>query len=148
MDLECGTYLINYTKSAVQKGKVIEEEIDRALENLFAVRIKLGLFDGNPRYLQYGNLGPENVCTQESRDLALEAAQQGIVLLKNDNKLLPLVRNDDEPPVPLLTKESLTFAVIGPNANATTTLLGNYRGIPCSSISPLQALQSYVKDIR
>ena len=131
MDLECGTYLINYTKSAVQQGKVIEEEIDRALENLFPVRMRLGLFNGNPRNLQYGNLGPEHVCTQECRDLALEAAQQGIILLKNDDKLLPLLK-----------KESLPLGVIGPNANTTTTLLGNYRGIPCSSISPLQALQS------
>ncbi|XP_010676949.2 probable beta-D-xylosidase 7 [Beta vulgaris subsp. vulgaris] len=135
MDLNCGSYLLNYTKSAVEQGKVVEAEVDRALENLFAVRMRLGLFNGNPKDLQYGSLGPADVCTQESKALALEAARQGIVLLKNKDKLLPLPK-----------EQTFSLAVIGPNADAALTLLGNYRGRPCNSISPLQALQSYVEN--
>ncbi|KAK9748964.1 hypothetical protein RND81_02G093400 [Saponaria officinalis] len=137
MDVNCGSYLLNYTKSAVLQRKVAEAQVDRALVNLFAIRMRLGLFDGNPSRLQYGNIGPNQVCTQENQALALEAAQSGIVLLKNNGKLLPLSKG-----------RTLSLAVIGPNANNTETLLGNYHGPPCSSISPLQALQNYVKNTR
>ncbi|KAK9748967.1 hypothetical protein RND81_02G093500 [Saponaria officinalis] len=137
MDVNCGYYLLNYTKSAVLQRKVAESQVDRALVNLFAVRMRLGLFDGNPSRLQYGNIGPNEVCTRENQALALEAAQSGIVLLKNNGKLLPLSKG-----------KTLSLAVIGPNANNATALLGNYHGPPCSSISPLQALQNYVKNTR
>lgn len=137
MDVNCGTYLQNYTKSAVQQRKVAEADLNRALENLFAVRMRLGLFDGNPKALPFGSIGPAQVCTRESRALALKAAQSGIVLLKNNNKLLPLPKG-----------KTPSLAVIGPNANKAETLLGNYHGSPCTSITPLQALQSYVKNTR
>lgn len=137
MDVNCGSYLQKYTKSAVQQRKVAEAEVNRALENLFAVRMRLGLFDGNPRKLQFGNIGPAQVCTRENQALALQAAQLGIVLLKNNNKLLPFPK-----------EKPLSLAVIGPNANSAETLLGNYHGRPCKSITPLQALQSYVKNTR
>ncbi|XAR62178.1 Non-reducing end alpha-L-arabinofuranosidase [Bertholletia excelsa] len=62
----------------------------------------------------------------EHQDWALEAARDGIVLLKNSDNLLPLSKS-----------QTLSLAVIGPNANAAQTLLGNYEGPPCESISPL-----------
>ncbi|KAL9245159.1 hypothetical protein vseg_018840 [Gypsophila vaccaria] len=137
MDVNCGSYLLNYTKTAVLERKVAQAQVDRALVNLFSVRMRLGLFDGNPRMLQYGNIGPNQVCTRENQALALEAAQSGIVLLKNNGRLLPLSKG-----------KTLSLAVIGPNANNVSTLLGNYHGPPCSSISPLHALQNYVKNTR
>ncbi|KAH9611457.1 hypothetical protein KSS87_009107 [Heliosperma pusillum] len=137
MDVNCGSYLKKYTKSAVLERKVAQAEVDRALTNLFAVRMRLGLFNGNPRRLLYGNIGPNQVCTRENQALALEAAQSGIVLLKNNAKLLPLSKG-----------KPISLAVIGPNANNATTLQGNYHGPPCSSISPLRALQNYVRDTR
>lgn len=90
MDVNCGTYLKKYTKSAVEKRKLPVSKIDRALHNLFSVRIRLGLFDGNPVKQPYGTIGSDKVCSQEHRNLALEAARNGIVLLKNTDKLLPL----------------------------------------------------------
>ncbi|CAL5386088.1 unnamed protein product [Camellia sinensis] len=134
MDVNCGSYLKNYTKSAVEKKKLAISEIDRALHNLFSVRMRLGLFNGNPINLPYGNIGPNQVCTQDHLNLALEAARNGIVLLKNSGSLLPLSKS-----------KTASLAVIGPNADTTATLLGNYEGPPCKSISPLQALQGYVK---
>ncbi|XP_042020294.1 probable beta-D-xylosidase 7 isoform X2 [Salvia splendens] len=135
MDVSCGPYLGNYIKSAVLKGIVPESDIDKALENLFTVRIRLGLFNGPPSGT-YGKLGREDVCAPEHQELALEAARQGIVLLKNERKLLPLSKAG---------KGSL--AVIGPNANVSNVLLGNYRGPPCTTITPLQGLMRYAKDI-
>ncbi|MBA0765125.1 hypothetical protein Gotri_014375 [Gossypium trilobum] len=137
MDVNCGTYLKKYTKSAIEKRKLPVSKIDRALHNLFSVRIRLGLFDGNPVKQPYGTIGSDKVCSQEHRNLALEAARNGIVLLKNTDKLLPLSKT-----------KTTSLAVIGPNANSAKTLVGNYAGPPCKPVTPLQGLQSYVKDTR
>ncbi|XP_022768308.1 probable beta-D-xylosidase 7 [Durio zibethinus] len=134
MDLDCGEYLKNYTESAIEKKKVSVSEIDRALHNLFSIRMRLGLFNGNPTKQPFGNIGSDQVCSQEHLNLALEAARNGIVLLKNTDRLLPLSKT-----------KTTTLAVIGPNANSTETLVGNYAGPPCKPITPLQGLQSYVK---
>ncbi|KAK4434181.1 putative beta-D-xylosidase 7 [Sesamum alatum] len=132
MDVNCGSYLKKYTKSAVAKKKVSELDIDRALENLVSVRMRLGLFDGDPRNLEYGNIGPDQVCSQNHLDLALEAAKSGIVLLKNDAGLLPFSR-----------QETKSLAVIGPNANNSGVFLGNYEGLPCKNMTILEALEKY-----
>ncbi|XP_051126370.1 probable beta-D-xylosidase 7 [Andrographis paniculata] len=132
MDLNCGSYLKTYTKSAVAKKKVSEAEIDRALENLFAIRMRLGLFDGDPRKLRYGDIDPSKVCSQTHLDLALEAARSGIVLLKNDAGLLPFSKTHVE-----------SLAVIGPNANTSSVFLGNYEGLPCRNVTIVQAIGKY-----
>ncbi|PWA37659.1 glycosyl hydrolase family protein [Artemisia annua] len=133
-DINCGTYMLRHTKSAVDKGKVEEEVIDKALLNLFEVQLRLGLFDGDPIKGKYGKLGPQDVCTSDHKNLALEAAKQGIVLLKNDNKFLPLQKHDVS-----------SLAVIGPMANVTDELGGGYIGVPCSPTSILEGLKKYVK---
>uniref|UniRef100_A0A7N0V7L5 Uncharacterized protein n=1 Tax=Kalanchoe fedtschenkoi TaxID=63787 RepID=A0A7N0V7L5_KALFE len=137
--IDCGLYFKKHTKSAVQQKKLATSDIDRALRNLFAVRMRLGLFNGDPRNLPFGKIGPTEVCSQEHQNLALEAARHGIVLLKNDAKLLPLPKSN-----------AISLAVIGPQANAdnATTVQGNYYGPPCKSVTPLQALKSYVKNIK
>ncbi|KAI5355511.1 hypothetical protein L3X38_008406 [Prunus dulcis] len=134
MDVNCGSYLKDHTKSAVQQKKLDVSEIDRALHNLFSIRMRLGLFDGSPLEQPYGNIGPDQACSKEHQALALEAAQDGIVLLKNSGRLLPLPKS-----------KAISLAVIGPNANASEALLGNYHGRPCKSITPLKALQGYAK---
>lgn len=135
MDVNCGSYLQNHTKKAVEERKLPVSQIDRALRNLFAVRMRLGLFDGNPSKGPYSDIGPNQVCSKDHQALALEAARNGIVLLKNSARILPL---------PTKSK-TISLAVIGPNANSSKTLLGNYAGLPCKSVTPFEALQSYVK---
>ncbi|EYU33325.1 hypothetical protein ABFS82_03G018000 [Erythranthe guttata] len=137
MDVNCGDYLANHTKSAVEKGKVSESDIDRALYNLFSVRMRLGLFNGNPSQLLYGDLSRNDICTPEHQDLALEVARDGIVLLKNSANLLPLSKS-----------QTKSLAVIGPNANVSKTLVGNYAGPPCKTITPLQGLTDYIEKIK
>ncbi|KAJ6412776.1 hypothetical protein OIU84_005760 [Salix udensis] len=90
MDVNCGSYLQQHTKAAVDQKKITIPEIDRALHNLFSVRMRLGLFNGDPTGQQFGNIGPDQVCSQENQMLALDAARDGIVLLKNSAGLLPL----------------------------------------------------------
>lgn len=137
MDLECGTYLTDHAKSAVLQKKLLISQIDRALHNLFSIRIRLGLFGGNPTKLPFGMIGPNHVCSKDHLYLALEAARNGIVLLKNTASLLPLPK----------TSPSISLALIGPNANASPlTLLGNYAGPPCKYMTILQGFQHYVKN--
>ncbi|CAN6233408.1 unnamed protein product [Urochloa humidicola] len=137
MDVNCGNYVQQHGASALQQGKITEQDIDRALHNLFAVRMRLGLFNGDPRRNRYGNIGADQVCTPEHQNLALEAAQDGIVLLKNDAGALPL------------SKSSVaSLGVIGFNANDAKRLQGNYFGPPCVTATPLQVLQGYVRDTR
>ncbi|KAJ0096723.1 hypothetical protein Patl1_28400 [Pistacia atlantica] len=117
MDINCGTSMLRYTQPAIDEGKVREEEIDRALFNLFSVQLRIGLFNGNPRKGRFGKLGAKDVCTSKHKTLALEAARQGIVLLKNDKKFLPLNKNDVS-----------SLAIIGPLANNISQMGGGYTG--------------------
>ncbi|CAN1250915.1 Probable beta-D-xylosidase 7 [Linum perenne] len=135
MDLDCGAYLQQHSKTAVEQGKLPVSQIDRALHNLFSLRMRLGLFNGDPKEQVFGNIGPDQVCSQEHQMLALEVARNGIVLLKNSARHLPLPKS-----------KSGSLAVIGPNADSGQTLLGNYAGPPCTLITPLQGLRAYVKD--
>ncbi|KAL4582401.1 hypothetical protein LXL04_006949 [Taraxacum kok-saghyz] len=133
-DINCGTYMLLNTKSAVDKGNVKEADIDKALLNLFTVQLRLGLYNGDPIKGKYGKLGPQDVCTSNHKNLALEAAKQGIVLLKNDNKFLPLKK-----------KSVSSLAIIGPMANATTKLGGGYIGVPCNPTSIIDGFKKYIK---
>lgn len=116
LDLNCGDYLSTYTEGAIAMGKVKEANVDVAVSNLFMVRMRLGMFDGNPKKQPFGSIGVKDVCSAAHQELAVEAARQGIVLLKNEDSTLPLSR-------------SKRVAIIGPNANATHVMLGDYEGI-------------------
>ncbi|KAI5430573.1 hypothetical protein KIW84_034965 [Lathyrus oleraceus] len=80
MGVECGDNLTKLAKSAVLQNKVPISQIDCALHNLFSIQIRLGLFDGNPTKLKYGTIGPNQVCSKQNLNIALEAARSGIRL--------------------------------------------------------------------
>ncbi|KAB2004839.1 hypothetical protein ES319_D11G227800v1 [Gossypium barbadense] len=134
MDINCGSYLVRHTRTTIEEGKLQDKDIDRALLNLFSVQLRLGLFDGDPRKGQFGELGPQNICTIEHKMLALEAARQGIVLLKNEKKFLPLDRNVVS-----------SIAIIGPMANNISNMGGGYTGFPCDPKSFYEGLLGYVE---
>ncbi|KAL0806993.1 hypothetical protein Bca101_099485 [Brassica carinata] len=129
LDLNCDHFTGQHAMGAVDAGLVNESDVDTAISNNFATLMRLGFFDGDPKKQPYGNLGPQDVCTAENQELAREAARQGIVLLKNSDGSLPFS--------PFAIK---TVAVIGPNANVTDTMIGNYHGVPCKYTTPLQGL--------
>lgn len=104
--------------------------IDQALVRLYSALIKLGYFDPASA-TPYRSLGFGDVATPDSRALALKAAEEGMVLLKNDGTL----------PLSLPTDHNTTIAMIGSWANATTQMQGNYFGIAPFLHSPLFAAQ-------
>lgn len=97
-------------REALQRNLVTEADIDRALTRLFAARFRLGMFDAQPPVPQHQH--PDDM-------LALKAAHESIVLLKNSG-VLPFA------------KETRTVAVIGPNASNLSALEGNYSGVIAS----------------
>ncbi|KAG6530925.1 hypothetical protein ZIOFF_004692 [Zingiber officinale] len=136
LDLNCGSFVAKHAQNAIAEGKLRETDVDKAITNGFTVLMRLGFFDGDPRNAgPYAGLGPNDVCTPQNKQLALEAARQGIVLLKNQDNVLPLKPG------------SISMALIGPHANATSAMLGNYNGIPCSYVSPLDGLSGHAETI-
>ncbi|MBA0834394.1 hypothetical protein Goarm_006753 [Gossypium armourianum] len=136
LDLDCGPFLAQHSEDAVKQGLLNEVDINNALVNTLRVQMRLGMFDGEPSVQPFGKLGPKDVCTPSNQDLALEAGRQGIVLLKNSGVSLPLSH-----------RRHRTVAVIGPNSDATISMIGNYAGVACGYTSPLQGIGSYVKTI-
>ncbi|XP_068658475.1 probable beta-D-xylosidase 2 [Aristolochia californica] len=134
LDLDCGPFLALHTQAAVEQGRLKEVDVDLPLAYTLTVQMRLGMFDGEPANQPFGHLGPEHVCSPDHQRLALEAARQGIVLLKNDRQVLPLDRN-----------RFRSVAVIGPNSDVTVTMIGNYAGVACRYTTPLQGIGSYVK---
>jgi beta-glucosidase len=125
-ELNCGrTY--GALLKAVDKGLLSEEDVDRAVERLFTARLKLGMFDP-PEMVPYAQIPYSVNDSPAHRELALQAARESIVLLKNDG-LLPLNRH-----------ALRSVAVIGPNADEVEVLLGNYNGTPSSAVTPRQGL--------
>ena len=96
-----------------------EDTIDRSVGRLYTRMFELGIMD-DPSTQYFNTLGAQNVDTMEHREVALDAARQSIVLLKNDNNMLPLS----------LTSGNLkSIAMIGPHANSTQVMLSSYHGI-------------------
>lgn len=113
---------------SVQRGLVTDKDVDQALYYTLWTRFKLGLFDPADK-VPYSNIGMDQNDTAENRALALKVAEDSIVLLKNDG-MLPLNRSKIK-----------RIAVIGPNANATDVLHGNYNGTASHPVSVLNGIR-------
>lgn len=129
-DLNCGTYYPLHLPSAYSEGLFDESVIDQAVVRLYSALIKLGYFD-SASATPYRSLGFKDVSTPASEALALTAAEEGIVLLKNDGTL----------PLSLPSNKKTTIALIGGLANSTTQMQGNYEGIAPYLHSPLYAAE-------
>jgi beta-glucosidase-like glycosyl hydrolase len=130
-DLNCGDFYSTHTQAALDKKTIVEADIDKALERTFNVLVRLGYFDP-PEQQPYRKLSKIDVDTIEARQLSLEAAQESIVLLKNANKALPLDINQ---------LQNKKIALIGPTANATQLMQGNYYGRAPFLLDPVTAFQ-------
>ena len=132
-DLNCGNIYGNLLK-AVEKGLVKEETIERAVTRLLTTRMKLGLFD-EPDKVPYNTINYDVVDCIEHQEINEEAARKSVVLLKNENHILPL------------KKDSIrTIGVIGPNADNRKALVGNYEGTSSEYITVLEGIRRYVGD--
>jgi beta-glucosidase len=112
---------------AVKQGYLKESEIDTALVRLFTARMKLGMFDP-PEMVPFTKIDESELNSAAHRALALKLANESMVLLKNDGVL------------PLKTAGT-KIAVVGPLADQTNVLLGNYNGIPTHTVSILEGLR-------
>ncbi|KAL6907814.1 hypothetical protein ACP4OV_001984 [Aristida adscensionis] len=136
LDLDCGPFLAQYTEAAVAAGKVSDADVDAAVLNTVTVQMRLGMFDGDLAGQPFGRLGPADVCTPAHQELALEAARQSLVLLKNE-------RGKHRDVLPLSPARHRVVAVVGPHAEATVAMIGNYAGKPCRYTTPLQGVARY-----
>lgn len=132
-DLNCGN-LFGFLVQAVREGLVEESRIDEAVVNLFTSRMKLGVFEkkgDNP----FDGIPYSVVDSREMRALNREVAEKSVVLLKNENNILPLDKN-----------KIRTIGVIGPNADSRAALVGNYEGTASRYVTVLEGIQDYVGD--
>jgi beta-glucosidase len=126
-DLSCGPEF-NILDHSVRDRMLSTEDIDRAVKRLFEARFRLGMFDP-PANVPWSKLSLSDVDTPANRQLALNAARESVVLLKNDHNTLPL-------------KSSVkSIAVIGPTADSLDVLLGNYNGTPSSYTTILAGIR-------
>lgn len=130
-DLNCGC-VYGKLVDAVELELLTEDDIDRCVRRLMVARMKLGMFDP-PERVHFTQIPYEVNDCDKHREMALEAARQSMVLLKNDGML----------PLP---KELKSVAVIGPNAYDHEVLMGNYEGQPSRTITPLDGIREAVSD--
>ncbi|TYA73970.1 glycoside hydrolase family 3 C-terminal domain-containing protein [Seonamhaeicola marinus] len=136
LDQECFRHktrkapFVKALKPAIEQGLLTEEELNVSVRRLLRLRFKTGDFD-DPSLNPYSKIPTSVLECDTHKQLALKAAEQSIVLLKNDNNILPL-KNDDS-----------KLAVIGPFANRCW--LGIYSGNPKTKVSPLEGIKKRAK---
>jgi beta-glucosidase len=129
-DLNCGCTYEALLDAAAQ-GLIAEATISTAVKRLFDARFRLGMFDPD-ELVPYAATPIEVNDSAANRALALQAARESIVLLKNENGFLPL------------SKKLRKIAVIGPNADDVQVLLSNYNGTPSHAVTPLAGIRAKV----
>jgi len=136
-DLNCGN-LYYYLLIALNEGYIAEETIDRSVRRLMLTRMKLGMFDDDAK-VPYSCIPYESNDCEAHRRANLNAARRSIVLLKNQDSLLPLDVN-----------KLNSLAIIGPNADSRRALMGNYYGTASEYVTVLDGIREYVsgKELR
>lgn len=133
--LEAYTYHTTVLKDTLEKDPSLMEYIDRATTRILKAKYQLGLFGTTEKAVKTDTV----VSRKEHQDFAYEMAQKAIILLKNDNDLLPLDKD-----------KVRSLAVIGPNAmeekpaKGTYSLLGGYSGLPPYYVSVLEGIKKKV----
>ncbi|HLP03137.1 MAG TPA: glycoside hydrolase family 3 C-terminal domain-containing protein [Opitutaceae bacterium] len=128
MNVRCG-WAPPALDEAVRRGLLTEAEIDRRLHDLLRTLFRLGFFDPKER-VPFTRISPDQNDTPAHGALALRAARESLVLLKNDGLL------------PLDPRRLKRVAVIGPNATSVPALNGNYNGEPSAPVTVLAGLKA------
>jgi len=127
-DVECGGSYHSLV-AAVQSGLLPESKIDTSVYHLLEIRFRLGMFDP-PALVKYAQIPMTEVQSPEHQAQALLMARESIVLLKNEHHFLPLD-----------ARHIRTIAVLGPNADDSTVVLGNYNGFPDHTVTVLEGIR-------
>ena len=131
-DVECGYgYAYRSIPEAVKRGFITEAEVDKHVIRLLEGRFDLGEMD-DPSLVEWSKIPYSAMSTKASANLSLEMARQTIVLLQNKNSILPLNKKEK-------------IAVIGPNADNTPMMWGNYNGTPNHTVTILDGICDKLK---
>ena len=132
-DLNCGcTY--HAAIDAVRQGLLSEEKVNESVFRLLMTRAKLGM-DKSWKKSKWAHLSAKDVDTKEHRKLARKVAQDSIVMLKNDNNLLPLTKD----------KKIKKILVMGPTATNINSLIGNYYGLNSRLVTILEGIAGKIE---
>ncbi len=139
VDCDCGNVYQASAISSLQKGLISEADINRALVNMFTIRMRLGEFDP-PAKVPYAGIKPGIINDPSHNDLALEVATKTPVLLKND-----VLKKSGVKALPLRPKNIRKIAILGPQADKVE--LGDYSGEveAVYRSSPIKGIQDYIK---
>lgn len=129
-DLNCGCTYRSLLK-AVKSGKVSKDYVRTSAIRLFTCRYMLGMFDKT----EFDDISYDVIECKEHMALSAKAADESVVLLKNDG-ILPL------------KADPKTVGVIGPNADSRVALMGNYHGTSSEYVTVLQGIRESFKDSR
>lgn len=129
-DSECGDFYRFHMKNAYLEGYVTEDDINQSVFRLYRAKFLLGLYD-NPDFVKYTQIPDSVVDSYAHSQIAIEAAKESVVMLKNDGTL-PLSKNLDK------------ILVVGPNANVFYENLGSYTGWPTNPVTILQGIKKNV----
>ena len=132
VDLECGNILPNYVMKAIQKNLLTEKDIDTALAATLQTQIKLGFFNDS-KSSPYKTYGEDSIANNYHRSLARKMAQQSMVLLKNNNNILPLDKN-----------KYPALMIVGPNAASLDALIGSYHGVSNKAVNFVEGITNAV----
>jgi beta-glucosidase len=130
-DLDCGTDAYKALVQAVKDGKITESQIDVSVRRLYMIRFQLGMFDP-VSMVKYAQIPASVLESEEHKAHALKMARQSMVLLKNEKNTLPL------------SKKLKKIVVLGPNADNSIAILGNYNGVPSQLSTVLQGIKDKV----
>ncbi|MBG0857908.1 MAG: glycoside hydrolase family 3 C-terminal domain-containing protein [Bacteroidales bacterium] len=138
VDTDCGSIYQTSAIDALSKGLITEADIDRALVNMFTVRMRIGEFDP-PSKVPYSAIDSTVVNSPDHVTFAAEVAKKTPVLLKNINK-----KDSDRKILPLNASELRKIALIGPQADKVE--LGPYSGMPPDKnrVIPLSGIKSFL----
>ena len=139
VDIDCGNVYQTRALDAVKEGLLTEGDIDKALVDIFTIRMRLGEFDPK-EIVPYAGIKPSIINDPSHNDLAVEVATKTPVLLKNT-----IVAKTGKKALPINLKDIKKIAVLGPQAGKVE--LGDYSGEvePSLKITPLAGIENYIK---
>ena len=132
IDLDCSSVLQDGIIKAIDQKMLTEKEVDAALFHLLRTEFKLGFYD-DPAQSPFHTYGADSINNAQHTALARKAAQQSMVLLKNENNILPLNK---------ATYSS--YMVLGPNAASLDAMIGSYHGVNSKVVNFVEGITAAV----
>ncbi|WP_345212473.1 glycoside hydrolase family 3 N-terminal domain-containing protein [Mucilaginibacter gynuensis] len=132
VNLDCSSIFQSDIENAIKQKKLTEKEVNTALATLLKTQFKLGFFD-DPKASPFYSYGADSIHNDSHVNLARKVASQSMVLLKNDNSLLPLKKSDYS-----------SIMVLGPNSASLDALVASYHGVSSKMVNFVEGITAAV----